>query len=60
MRKRTLPAWRFILAATAILAAIPCGIAAAAPVTNGAELACGICLAGFLWAAAPLIPRQSR
>jgi hypothetical protein len=51
-------AWRFILAAAALIAAVPCGIAAGAPVTNGADLACGICVAGFTWAAWPLLPRK--
>ncbi|KDA05548.1 hypothetical protein DC31_13730 [Microbacterium sp. CH12i] len=40
--------WRFVLVATAILLAIPCGIAAAAPVWNGADLAVLICLAIFV------------
>lgn len=40
--------WRFVLVATAILLAIPCGIAAAAPVINGGDLAVLICLAIFV------------
>lgn len=50
MRRRTWPLapWRFVLVATAILLAIPCGIAAAAPVWNGADLSILICLAIFV------------
>lgn len=40
--------WRFVLIATAIAIAIPCGIAAAAPPINGAELGCGIAIVTFL------------
>lgn len=45
--ERGLEPWRFVLVAVAILLAIPCGIAAAAPGWSGAELACLICLAIF-------------
>lgn len=47
-RRLPLAPWRFVLIATAILIAIPCGIAAAAPVWNGADLAVLICLAIFV------------
>lgn len=40
--------WRFVLIAVSIIAAIPCGIAAAAPVWNGADLGVLICLAIFI------------
>lgn len=50
--------WRFVLVATAIGLAIPCGIAAAAPVGNGAELGVLICLAIFV--AAFTIPSPRR
>lgn len=48
--------WRFVLVATAVLLAVPCGIAAAAPVWNGGDLAVLMCLAMF--AAAFAIPSK--
>lgn len=56
---RGLEPWRFVLVVTAILLAIPCGIAAAAPGWSGAELACLICLAIFV-AAFTLHSKDSR
>lgn len=47
-RRWPLAPWRFVLVATAILLAIPCGIAAAAPEYNGGDLAALICLAIFV------------
>lgn len=47
-RRLPLAPWRFILAATAVLLAIPVGIAAAAPVWNGADLAVLMVLAMFV------------
>lgn len=40
--------WRFVIATTAVLAAIPVGIAAAEPIINGADLAVFILLAAFV------------
>jgi hypothetical protein len=45
--------WRWVLLLTAIGLAIPCGIAAAAPVWNGADLAVLIILAIFVAAFTP-------
>lgn len=56
---RSLAPWRFLLAVVAILLAIPCGIAAAAPVWNGADFAVLICLAIFV-AAFTIRSKESR
>ncbi|WP_136056305.1 hypothetical protein [Microbacterium sp. K24] len=45
--------WRMTLIAVAIFIAIPCGIAAAQPPINGAELGCLISLAMFVAAFTP-------
>lgn len=45
MRAWVLAPWRFMLLALGLLLVVPCGIAAAAPVWNGADLAVLICLA---------------
>lgn len=45
---RPLEPWRFLLLVAVIIAAIPCGIAAASPIWNGADLAVLICLAAFV------------
>ncbi|WP_146008106.1 hypothetical protein [Microbacterium aurantiacum] len=45
--------WRWVLIVTAIGLSIPCGIAAAAPVWNGAELSILIILAIFVAAFTP-------
>lgn len=57
--ERFLEPWRFVLVATAILLAIPCGLAAAAPGWSGAELGCLICLVIFV-AAFTLRSKDSR
>ncbi|MGN7861487.1 hypothetical protein ACTJI8_12980 [Microbacterium sp. 22303] len=49
--------WRFALAATALIVAVPVGIAAAAPVWNGADLAVLIVLVMFV---AAFIPGRNR
>lgn len=51
--RRPLAPWRFVLAATALIVAAPVGIAAAAPVWNGADLAVLIVLAMFVAAFTP-------
>lgn len=48
MRTWTLAPWRFLLLALGLLLVIPCGIAAAAPVWNGADLGVILCLAMFV------------
>lgn len=45
--------WRWVLLLTALGLAMPCGIAAAAPVWNGADLAVLIILAIFVAAFTP-------
>lgn len=45
--------WRMVLIGTALITAVPCGIAAAAPAWNGADLACLIILGVFVAAFTP-------
>lgn len=52
-RRRPIAPWRFVIAATAVLLAIPVGIYAAAPVRNGADLAVLMVLAMFVAAFTP-------
>ncbi len=52
-RRRGIAPWRFVLAASAVLVAIPVGIYAAEPVWNGADLAVLIVLGMFVTAATP-------
>ena len=40
--------WRFLVVAAILIAAVPCGIAAAAPGIGGAEIAIGLLLAALV------------